>query len=58
LERYCGRDPIAKLLAIANLGGFLSILSILRALLHYEQHKYSPVILTLALGDNNNPSNS
>ena len=47
--------PIAKLLAIANIGGFLFHLSFVNDLKHFEQHKYSPFLVNLALGESNNP---
>jgi hypothetical protein len=50
-----GNTPIAKLLAIANLGGFLFRLSFVNDLKHCEQHKYSPFLVNLALGESNSP---
>jgi len=50
-----GNTPIAKLLEIASFGGFLFSLSFVNYLKHCEQHKYSPFLVNLALGESNNP---
>jgi hypothetical protein len=50
-----GNTPIAKILAIANFGGFLFSLSFVNDLKHCEQHKYSSFLVNLALGESNNP---
>ncbi len=49
---------VTKLLAIANFGGFLFSLSFVNDLKHCEQHKYSPFLVNLALGESNNPWSS
>ena len=49
-----GNTPTATLLAIANLGGFLFNLSFVNDLKHCEQHKYSPFLVNLALGESKN----
>jgi hypothetical protein len=49
-----GKIPITKLLAVANFGGVL-IISSLKDLKHCEQHRYSPFVVNLALGESNNP---
>jgi hypothetical protein len=50
-----GNMPIAKLLAMANLGGLLPNLSFFKDLKHCEQHRYSPFLVNLALGESSNP---
>jgi hypothetical protein len=50
-----GKNPIAKVLAIGNLRGFMLNFSSVNDLKHCEQHKYSPFLVNQALGESNNP---